>query len=111
MKRTAKEMIDRINRFQKESPTQPINMAKFFMCVTFDIMGDFTLSQRFGLIEKMEIPDWMVTQQENQKAIIFITTSAYLGVLKPFASFFMWLFFEQLSASLKFTTKQGLQRD
>jgi hypothetical protein len=104
-------MIDRIDRFQKENPTQPLNMAKFFMFVTFDIMGEFTLSQRFGLIEKMEIPDWMAAQQENQKAIIFILTSAYLGVLKPFASLFMWMFSEQLSAPLKFTTKQGLQRE
>ena len=109
MKRTAKEMIDRIERFQKENPAQPINMAKFFMCVTFDVMGDFTLSQRFGLIEKMEIPDWMAVQQENQKAIIFILSSAYLDVLKPIASFFMWMFFEKLSAALNFTTKQGLQ--
>jgi hypothetical protein len=111
LKRTAKEMVDRIERFQKENPTQPINMARFFMFVTFDIMGDFTLSQRFGLIEKMEIPDWMVAQQENQKGIIFIFSSAYLNVLKPLASLFMWMFSEQLSASLDFSTKQGLQRE
>jgi len=104
-------MVDRIERFQKENPTQPINMAKFFMFVTFDIMGDLTLSQRFGLIEKMEIPHWMAEQQENQKAIIFIFSSAYLNVLKPFASFFMWLFSKQLRAALDFSTKQGLQHE
>jgi hypothetical protein len=104
-------MVDRIERFHKENPTKPIDMANFFMCITFDVMGDFTLSKRFGLIEKMEIPDWMAAQQRNTKATIVIFLAGYLTVLKPIVSFFMWLFSEQLNASLTFTTKQGLQQN
>jgi hypothetical protein len=104
-------MVDRIERFHKDNPTKPIDMANFFMCITFDVMGNFTLSKRFGLIENMEVPDWMAAQQKNVKAAILIFSAGYLTVLKPIISFFMWLFDEQLNASLTFTTKQGSQQN
>lgn len=110
-KRTANLLVDRIKRCQKESPTKGIDMTRFFMYVTCDIMGDFTLAQPFGMVESMQYLDWMSGQEDNLNAMMLLSSSAYLTFLKPLANFFVWVFLEKLNAPLSFATEQGLQPD
>ena len=106
-KRTVNLMADRIKRFTQENPNQAIDMTKFFMYVTFDVMGDFTFAHPFGMVERMEYLDWISGQYSNLKTAMFIMSSAYLKFLQPVSSFFAWMFLEQLNAPLRFATEQG----
>jgi len=107
LKRTINRMVNRIKRYTEENSNPAIDMTKFFMYVTFDIMGDFTFTQPFGLIERMEYLNWIADQFSNLKAAIFIISSAYLDFLKPIARFMTWVFLERLNAPLKFASEQG----
>ncbi|KAF2799379.1 cytochrome P450 [Melanomma pulvis-pyrius CBS 109.77] len=109
-KRIANQAIDRIKRCQKESPTEGIDMTRFFLYVTCDIIGDFTLAQPFGMLESMQYLGWMSAQGDNLSATLFLSSSAYLTLLKPLASLFVWVFRENFNAPLLFATEQVKMR-
>jgi hypothetical protein len=100
------QMVNQLRQCcQKKS--EPIDMGRFFMFVTFDIMGEFTLDQSLGMVEKMEFPDWIAGQYKNMKITAFMASASYLTFLKPLVAAFSWLMLEQMSAPFHFAIEQG----
>jgi len=82
-------------------------MGRFFMYATFDIMGEFTLDQPLGMVERMEFPDWIAGQYRNMKITAFMASASYLTFLQPLVAAFSWLMLEQMSAPFRFAIEQG----
>jgi cytochrome P450 len=105
-KKVTTQMKNRLLRFYEEE-SKPIDMCQFFMYATFDIMGEFTLDQSLGMVERMEFLDWIAGQYRNMKITAFMASASYLILLRPPVAGFAWLMLEQRSAPFKFAVEQG----
>jgi cytochrome P450 len=106
-KKVTTQMRNRLRRYCEEEGSEPIDMTRFFMYATFDIMGEFTLDQPLGMVERMEFFDWIAGQYKNMKITAFMASASYLAFLRPVVAGFAWLMLEQLSAPFKFAVEQG----
>jgi hypothetical protein len=105
-KNVATQMVSRLRRYYQEE-SGPIDFGRFFMYATFDIMGEFTLDQPLGMVEKMDFPDWIAGQYKNMKITAFMASASYLTFLQPLVAAFSWLMLEQMSAPFHFAIEQG----
>jgi cytochrome P450 len=100
------QMVNRLLQYHQEE-SEAIDMGRFFMYVTFDIMGMFTLDQSLDMVEKMEFPDWIAGQYKNMKITAYMASASYLVFLQPLVAAFSWLMLKQMSAPFRFAIEQG----
>lgn len=50
-----KHYLDLLIRRLKENSTKPVDVSFWFNAVTFDVVGDLTLGESFGCLEKGEL--------------------------------------------------------
>jgi hypothetical protein len=105
-KKVSTQMVDRLRRYAREE-TKPIDMGRFFMYATFDIMGEFTLDAPLGMVDRMEYLDWIAGQYRNMKITAFMMSAAYLPFLKPVVAALSSAMLESLSAPMHFAIEQG----
>jgi hypothetical protein len=58
-KKVTTQMRNRLRRYCEEEGSEPIDMTRYFIYATFDIMGEFTLDQPLGMVERLEFLDWI----------------------------------------------------
>jgi hypothetical protein len=105
-KKVSTQVVHRLQRYAREE-SKPVDMGRFLMYATFDIMGEFTLDQALGMVERMEFLDWIAGQYRNAKTTAFMMSAAYLPWLQPVVAVLSWLMLEQLNAPMRFATEQG----
>jgi hypothetical protein len=100
-------MVNRLHRFISETPNQPLDLAKMFMCCTFDILGALAFNEPLGMVEQMKYVPWIEAQFKNLQTMGVVAGKEYFTVLKPLLSLALWLFPSALGGPLKFATAQG----
>jgi cytochrome P450 len=81
-KKVSTQVVHRLQRYAREE-SKPVDMDRFFMYATFDIMGEFTLNQALGMVERMEFLDWIAGHYRNAKTTAFMMSAACLPWLQP----------------------------
>ncbi|KAF2792082.1 cytochrome P450 4F3 omega-hydroxylase [Melanomma pulvis-pyrius CBS 109.77] len=73
---------------EKASAHEVTNMSEWFSWLTFDIVGEFTLSMKFGCVESGENHPWVSTLVKWFRATSFAANANAFGIFAPFVMLF-----------------------